>query len=233
MMSLATSLGRLNCEFYFADGGQAVIKAPSLAIAHALLKTADFLEVWAYKFGGISVTYPNSCVPYHIPAPATIDEESGGISMNDRQGKIGFVNDGVPLDLIRFVADVFSEPDRKLMLVEVSSDRQLVVSQAVQSQIVGATYQQAAQRVRSDYWELRDLEDFRRDWKQRLEPNNSDSEITVKWRGYSPVTRSNWRRFSSSIRLVEISGVHYHLVESLGTENIAKPSGAKMKTIQV
>lgn len=219
------SLRSLDCSVKWG-----LIEAPDQATAMAVAESPS-IEAIAQEFGGIDITFPGAQKGYHIPAPYPISTE-GGVSPikekeEDGEFHAAFEMSLIPGSLIKYVSLVFNEPSKKLILVRLKDEKQVVVSKSVAPHIIRASCAQAAQRVRSDYWELQALADFNRDWKQSLTIDGSSKRYD--WEGYSPVTRSNWRRFSIDVRLIKIGNELYHLVESLGTQNIQEPVGAVMK----
>lgn len=221
------SLRSLDCAVKWG-----IIEAPDQATAMAVAESPS-IEAIAQEFGGVDITFPGTLKGYHIPAPYPISDE-GGLAPSEGNQSDGdfhaaFEMDLIPGSLIKYVSLVFNEPSKKLILVRLKDEKQVVVSKSVAPHIVQASCAQAAQRVRSDYWELQKLADFNNDWKQSLEIDGTSKRYA--WEGYSPVTRSDWRRFSIDVRLIKIGNELYHLVESLGTTPIQKPMGATMKKV--
>jgi len=210
-----------------------LIDAPTQAQAKDF-KTRHFdrLAESATKIGevvgavGVSsrIWYPGCRKPYRI-LPGMRSRRA----MND---DIVFIaRPGICLDSLRLSAPllrVFEEwlanPEVKGSLIRRSDQRQVALTEAVAANILGGgTLEEAIKRRREDYWYLPDLEDFRREVQQRLEPNNPQSTYEYKWRGCDR-NKQNWREFAHQFRLIQDSyGVLYEVAVNLGVKPIAVP----------
>ena len=128
---------------------------------------------------------------------------------------------------VRGALDLLAEnPEAKYFLSRISPDLskqiQIAATESTQSLIIGATPGQVIGRDRKDYWFPEDLENFNRDVQQQLSVGRS---MDYSYRGFSPVTRSNWRRFSGKVTCLEefADGSTIQLVESLGAVPIEAP----------
>lgn len=128
---------------------------------------------------------------------------------------------------IRRALDTIAEnPGDQWFLHRISADlnrmTQIAATESCQSLIIGATVQQAIGRDRRDYMLPEDLERVRAEIRQQMGLGDS---IQIKWRGYSPVTRSNWRRFSYEYTNIELlpDGGFLQLGKCFGAEPIASP----------
>jgi len=94
----------------------------------------------------------------------------------------------------------------------------------------GAGVKKAVTWKREDFWHPGDSTNFDRDWRQELEPNNSNSWIEYKWRSFDPELGLNseegWIEFANRYKLlVDEFGNSYHVSWNLGMRDIAKPLG--------
>ena len=132
-------------------------------------------------------------------------------------GRVAIAASVYPLDMLRKINEFARDDSKKWSVVAVESDRQIMVSESLAPQIIGASIQDAVRRTRADYMPFEDLMYLKRDCN-RL---SVGQELYTHYRIFSPVTGKNWRVHHVNIRLYESEGFFYHLVESLETTPIA------------
>ncbi len=141
--------------------------------------------------------------------------------------------------LLEVLIGFAENPGDRCGVVELETQRQLIVTEASAQMILGREYDrlltegkeaEIRERVaaatnlrREDYFHLPDLEEFNRETRQRLEPNNPHSSIRLRWRG---IGRDKlWREFHHEYRLVSDDiGRVYHVAKNLESREIAAPS---------
>jgi hypothetical protein len=153
-----------------------------------------------------------------------IEEESMLGKSTTKDIGIQVAEQKLSIPILRVLNYFGEQPERRSALVRLYDERQIVVTESSSVLIKGATLEEAVQRKRSSYWYLPDLEDFRRESRQSLEPNNESSFIEFSWRGVSK-DGINWRRFTNKYRLIQDSyGVLYQVSHNLSVEQITTPS---------
>lgn len=142
-------------------------------------------------------------------------------------------------DLCRVMFEFMEHPDRACGLVELSSQRQLMITESSARMILQEDYDRlmalgredlVRERVaaatslrREDYFFKPDLEDFMR-MTRELEPNNPDSRREITWRGLSRA--GTWVAYTHEYRLVEADTEIYHVGRNIAFEAIAEPVAA-------
>lgn len=102
---------------------------------------------------------------------------------------------------------------------------QVAMTETCRDLVVGASVQQALNRKRSDYWDLADLDEFSRTIRQQM---SVGSLIEWRWKGFSPVTRSDWREFTYRYRIIDdIDGHLWQLGQNVAVRAIEAPVSAR------
>ena len=180
-------------------------------------KYARSVGSWANQFDQeILIFYPESTTPIRIP-PSGIFFNPNFINMTNltlprRQGIITTAMRIAPS--IQEVFDFFSEnPDLSAGLVRLSDERQVSLTDAsalLLTETDGGAENMVTKR-RSDYWFLPDLEEFNRNSRQLLEPDNRRSRIEVPVRTSDPFG-GNWLLAVNEYRLItDDRGELYHV----------------------
>lgn len=201
------------------------IDVPSSKEARALVSLfSRNLAISALKFGRskVVVRYPGGIKPYQIPAKLGnkgVRAMTQGAIVATPELAISEMMISAPF--LRVLAEMLERPDERATIVRVSDERQIVVSASLAPLIASASPTEATKRKREDYWHLADLEDFRRDWRQYLEPNNPESTREISFACCDPVTKGNWRQMTNRYRAVEVNGQLYHYSVNVGCEPMA------------
>jgi len=204
------------------------VDVPSNKEARALVSLfSRNLAISAQKFGRskVVVRYPGSVKPYQIPAKLGNKGVRGmtqGAIVATPELAISEMMISAPF--LRVLSEMLDQPEEKATIVRVSDERQIVVSASMSPLITSASPTEATRRKREDYWHLPHLEDFRRDWRQYLEPNNPKSTREISFSCCDPVTKGNWRKMTNRYRAVEVNGEVYHYSINVGCESISAPT---------
>lgn len=144
------------------------------------------------------------------------------IAISENTG-LQLVNQKLSISLLKVINYFFEQPEQRNAIVRLHDERQIAITESNSVLIKGVTLEEAAQRKRSDYWYLPDLEDFRRESKQKLEPNNENSFIEFSWRGVSK-DKIDWRVFTNRYSLIQDNyGVFYQVSRNLNVDRIPAP----------
>lgn len=120
--------------------------------------------------------------------------------------------------LLKVLNSFLENPEEKWALVRLSDERQVAMTSSCRDLIRNATVDDALKRKRVQYWDINDLEEFRRLTQQQLEPNNPQSIIQHRFKVVDR-TGTDWRWMVSDYRLVEDNGVLYHVSHNRGWES--------------
>lgn len=146
-----------------------------------------------------ALKYPKCRQPFEILASA-----SGQSYQSVLVPQIHSANLPITPAVLRALDKLAENPDAKYFLSRVSPDLskqiQIAATESTQSLIIGATPQQSIGRNRSDFWLPSDLLEFNRDVVQRLSVGRT---MPYSYVGCSPVTKANWRRFTSEVTCIE------------------------------
>lgn len=132
--------------------------------------------------------------------------------------------------IMRALDTLAENPEGKYFLSRISPDLsrqiQIAATESTRDLIVGATPKQVIGRNRRDFWALADLMEFEAELRQRF---SVGAVIDYQFRGFSPVTRANWRRFTSQATCIEIlpDGSLIQLGQTFEAVAIAEPVGAR------
>lgn len=145
------------------------------------------------------------------------------------------------LPLINVINDFIENPDWACGVVELSTQRQLIVTEASAKMILRSDFDRliaageeheirervaaATNLKREDYFYPPDLLEFMRMTRRDLEPNNPSSKQELTWRGQS--RDGTWVRYTHEYRLImgDLNEV-YHVGRNVGYEAIAEPEPA-------
>lgn len=132
------------------------------------------------------------------------------------------------LPLVRELNHFLEHPEEKWSLIKLSPNlqiqTQIAMSESSRSLVVGASVEQAINRQRQQYWHLPDLEEMNRTIRQELEPNNPRSVVTFSWLGYSPVTGTDWRRFTGEYRIIQDDqGTLFQVCKNIAVDRVSAP----------
>lgn len=128
--------------------------------------------------------------------------------------------------ICRALDTIASNPGEQWFLHRISPDlnrmTQIAVSEAASSLIVGTTPERALLRDRRDYMLIEDLEALRRDMRQQMAILR---RLETRWRGFSPVTRADYRKFAYRYEIVEElpTGEVIQVGKCLGVEPLSAP----------
>lgn len=238
----------------FQHGGQIQYECPSKTTAQELSRKFEpVFASWAKQFGApaIVLTAPNG---YTLQISADLADEddiffasTNAVYQSFQEGmvmsavntaisidsvsndtpQVAIANMLLPMPLLEKMQEIFSDSSKKICIFRRTDQVQVAVSQAVAEDIIGSTPLEAVQgRTRFDFWERRRLEDYLSQESKQLIPNDPGSEVVIKWQGYSPVTRDNWREWETKIFAIQIGATQYEVAETLEIRSIAKPVGA-------
>lgn len=200
-----------------------IFHAPDRRAADEMLNNAreisQSLERWGMH--DALIFWPDCKKRYRIPASI---QSFGNYRSNKIMTEIErIIVPGVRIDSLRLsrsLLDVFGyfleNPELKGALVRRADNRQIAMSEASQG-ICSIPLEEAVKRRREDYWHLPDLDQFMRESRRQLEPDNPDSTLEFSWRsnGYG----SNWRQFTNRYRLIRDGfGNLYEVSENLGVD---------------
>lgn len=215
-----------------------LLSAPSRKEAFRLASLEpETLAMWARRFGKVAtlIQYPGGDY-YRIPAKMA---EVGGnmgqkaLILDPQNPLIEIYALSLSPRLYQEIGWFLNNPTQPGGIVRVADNQQVAMSHANAQKIAdftaGAGVKKAVNWKREDFWHPADLNDFDRDWKQRLEPNNPDSWIEFRWRSFDPELGLNsedgWIEFVNHYKLlVDEFGNSYHVSRNLGMREIAKPS---------
>lgn len=142
--------------------------------------------------------------PWEIPAkmaePSKIEREFKAVISPSFHS----ANLPVTPSILRALNLIAEHPEAKFFLSRVSPDLarqiQIAATESTRDLIIGATPQQVIGRNRSDFWLPSDLADFNRQLRQQF---SVGAAIDYQFRGKSPVTGKDWRRFTSRATCIE------------------------------
>lgn len=216
-----------------------LLSAPSQNEAFRLASLEpETLAMWAHRFGKVAalIQYPGGD-SYRIPAKMAEAEIGMGqqtLILDPQNPLIEIYALSLSTHLYQEIGCFLNNPTQPGGIVRVADNQQVAMSYANAQKIAdftaGAGVKKAVSWKREDFWHPADLNDFDRDWKQRLEPNNPDSWIEYKWRSFDPEIGLNsedgWIEFANHYKLlVDEFGNSYHVSWNLGMRDIAKPVG--------
>jgi hypothetical protein len=142
--------------------------------------------------------------------------------------------------LVRTLMEFMEHPDRACGVVELSTQRQLMITESSARMILQEDYTRlmelgredlVRERVaaatslrREDYFFAPDLDAFMR-MTRELEPNNPDSRREITWRGQS--RSGSWVNYTHQYKLIQDDlGKVYHVGQNVAFEPIAEPVAA-------
>jgi hypothetical protein len=216
-----------------------LLSAPSQKEALRLASLEpETLAMWAYKFGKVAtlIQYPGGD-SYRIPATMAESEVSmrqDTLILDPKNPLIEIYALSLSPCLYQEIGWFLNNPTQAGGIVRVADNQQVAMSYANAQKSAdftgGAGVKKAVSWRREDFWHPVDLNNFDRDWKQELEPNNPDSWIEYKWRSFDPELGLNsddgWIEFANRYKLlVDEFGNRYHVSWNLGMSEIAKPVG--------
>lgn len=169
------------------------------------------------------IRYPDRKRPIQIPSILNKRGKTSMTSTITATPEIAVSEMMLSLPFLRVLGQMLEKPEEKATIVRVADERQIVVSASLAPLITSATPEEATRRKREDYWHLPHLTDFRRDWRQYLEPNNPESTREISFACCDPITRGSWRRLTNRYRAIEVNGQVYHYSVNLGSEAIVSP----------
>ena len=205
----------------------------------------ETLAYWAFRLhkAFARITAPN--LQYDIPAELA-DEAiamTHTTSMSDQMVQAVLHNDNEDLDdnpemaiaalyydvpLYEKLHELSQDRDRKIAVFRQRDQKQVALSYGIRVNIIGATRLEAVtNRTRHNFWELQRLDDYIRTEAPQIDPDRGNS-IIVKWQGYSPATRENWREWECEVFAFRIGNEVYEVSETKDIHPISKPIGAAM-----
>jgi hypothetical protein len=132
-----------------------------------------------------------------------------------------FANVAVSPGLLIIALDLMNNP-RRAGVVRLSDELQVIQSDMNKILNPGHTMQESCTWTRSQFWHLQDLEDFRRECQQQLNPDGSNT-IEFTWRSFDPALGmdcnepGNWLEFTTRYRLYDGGdGDFYQVCDNLG-----------------
>lgn len=203
------------------------------AAKRSLIKYTPVFAKWARQFKKqeVRLAYPNTRGKY-FPVLATMgmdesDAVEPDLSETVLSPGIHFEGGHVPMAVLKALARMQENPDEKWVLIKLSQDlkrqTQIAMSEACRSLVKNATLEQAIGRQRSKYWFAEDLSEMERVIRQDMTPNINDGTL-IRFRGCSPVTQSDWRRFTYQYwNIDDGTGSLYQLGLNLNVESISSP----------
>lgn len=220
------------------------LSAPSRSEAFRLASLGpEILAMWAHRLGKVAtlIQYPGGGY-YRIPAKMAEEESSEvEISMEQQTLILDPQNPLIEIYALSLSPHLYPEigwflnnPMQPGGIVRISDNQQVAMSYANAQKsadfTAGAGIKKAVSWKREDFWHPADLDDFDREWTQRLEPNNPDSWIEYRWRSFDPElgvnSEAGWIEFANHYKLlVDDFGNSYHVSRNLGMRDIAKPVG--------
>jgi hypothetical protein len=216
-----------------------VLSAPSKCEALRLASLEpETLAKWAQQFGKVAtlIRYPGGKA-YRIPATMATSEVSMGqqtLILDPQNPLIEIYALSLSPHLYQEIGWFLNNPTQPGGIVRVADNQQVAMSYANAKKSAdftsGAGVKKAVSWKREDFWHPADLNDFDRDWKQHLEPNNPNSWIEYRWRSFDPDlgldSEDGWIEFANRYKLlVDEFGNSYHVSWNLGMRDIAKPVG--------
>ncbi|MBE9182461.1 hypothetical protein IQ268_28330 [Oculatella sp. LEGE 06141] len=216
-----------------------LLSAPSQSEAFRLASLEpETLAMWAHKFGKVAtlIQYPGGD-SYRIPAAMAESEVTMGqetLVLDPQNPLIEIYALSLSPCLYQEIGWFLNNPTQPGGIVRVVDNQQVAMSYANAQKsadfTASAGVKKAVSWKRGDFWHPGDLNDFDRDWKQQLEPNNSNSWIEYKWRSFDPElgrdSEDGWIEFANRYKLlVDEFGNSYHVSWNLGMNDIAKPVG--------
>lgn len=191
-----------------------LIKTPGQAEAYYLLdRYGDLLGEWADLFTTF-IGYANKVI--QVPAmtntinPLTLNQvlQFGG------QMK-------VTMPLLRIFEQMLTS-DTPGGLVRVHDQQQVCLNSANQG-LLSVSTRKATSWKRHEYWYLPDLENFEREWRQRLEPDNPQSVLEFTYRSKdTPEHQTFDLRVTTRYRLIRSGEELYHYCEAAGMEEVSR-----------
>lgn len=127
--------------------------------------------------------------------------------------------------ILNALESIAENPQEKWVLIRLdynlNNQVQIAMTESCRDLVVGTSVQQALHRSRSEYWDLADLDEFSRVIRQQMSVGSS---IECKWKGYSPVTGSNWREFTYCYRMIDdVDGYLWQLGQNVAVRAIEAP----------
>ncbi|MBW4633906.1 MAG: hypothetical protein KME30_18985 [Iphinoe sp. HA4291-MV1] len=200
-----------------------ILEAESFDEAQNMVRTKyQTLALWAQAFGmeRTSIKFPGCERPFRIPSFLS---QRGGTMTNNLiipMGGIQIAEMHLSRALIQVLLEFDENPDMSAGLVRLSDERQVAVTAAAARFVPNNDAEELVRLRRQDYWWLPDLENFNRNWRQQLEPNNLSSMIEYSYRSEADRDR-NWGRYTTRYRLIQDDfGVLYHVCYSVGVDMI-------------
>ncbi|MBW4489951.1 MAG: hypothetical protein KME12_19385 [Trichocoleus desertorum ATA4-8-CV12] len=198
----------------------------------------ETLAEWAKKFGKAAtlIKYPGGNA-YRIPATMAESEVSMGeetLILDPENPLVEIYALSLSPCLYREIGWFLENPTQAGGIVRVADNQQVAMSCANAKKsadfTAGAGVKKAVSWKRENFWHPGDLNDFDRNWKQEIEPNNPNSWIEYKWRSFDPElglnSEAGWIEFVNRYKLlVDELGNSYHVSWNLGMNDIAKPVG--------
>lgn len=116
--------------------------------------------------------------------------------------QVFFADVSLPPSVLKAIA-AKSEDSGRWGIVRLQDERQVVMSSGMSGVLLaGVGIDETTQWKRPEFWKLDDLDEFNRDWKQRLNSDGSNS-IECRYRIRKPGTQEPWEWYRSSYRLLQ------------------------------
>lgn len=112
-----------------------------------------------------------------------------------------FADTSLPPVVLKTAAQKSEEPGR-WGIVRLSDERQIVMSSGMAGVLLsGVGIDETTQWKRPEYWHPEDLQNFNRDWRDRLD-TEGNSSLEYRYRIHKPNSQDPWEYYTSSYRLL-------------------------------
>ncbi|MGI2907953.1 hypothetical protein, partial [Tolypothrix sp. VBCCA 56010] len=153
-----------------------------------------------------------------IRIPANIAATNMETLITDESSKLlWFANVAISPGLLLIANELMNNP-RRAGVTRLSDELQIIMSDGCNILNPGHTMQEACTWTRSQFWDAQDLNDFRREVRQR-----GETVFEYTWRSFEPTdpTKTNDLQFTTRYRLFDGGdGQMYQLCENLGMQEI-------------
>lgn len=168
------------------------------------------------------------CPKKEFKIPAYLASKPGVMTMTNniiQKNALLFADVEVNSQLLKLAIDLIENPGKK-GIVRLRDERQIILHDECKFSLLGKSTKVANNWSRPQYWHPQDLEEFRRECRQSLNDNGSNTlEYTYRScdaeLGLFNREPGNWREFTAVYRLYDGGdGEYYQLAENLGMRNL-------------
>ncbi len=196
------------------------------AIKFTRQRTEQILQILNnWKLTEALIEFPDCERPISIPVNLLKKKDTPIMSEADKLFLPEIQLDRISLNLpiLKVLEQFLESPDIRAGLVRRSDNRQIAITEASRPFVLGADLSEAVTWQREDYWYLPDLDDYIRESRQKLEPNNPNSIFEFTWRSHDRF-HQNWQEFTNCYRLIDAGGIVYEVSIGIAVRSISQPS---------